>query len=148
MNFYDEFFGLVRTLQGTGIRYALIGGLSMAFHDRPRFTRDIDFLVHPEDLARMREALACAGYAQTAPAWALGGSKMDLHRFLKPGHDDEMVVDILVADESSVDIVSEPVLAPSEAGPVPVARREDIIRLKKRRNSKQDQADIEALGHD
>jgi len=115
----------------------------MAFHDRPRFTRDIDFLVHPEDLDRMREALASAGYAPSAPAWALGGSKMDLHRFLKPGHDDEMV-----ADESSVDIVSDPVLAPSEVGPVPVARREDMIRLKRRRNSKQDQADIEALGHD
>ncbi|NJL19039.1 MAG: hypothetical protein HC901_01660 [Bdellovibrionaceae bacterium] len=31
-------------------------------------------------------------------------------------------------------------------GPVRVARREDLIALKRLRNSKQDEADIEALG--
>ncbi len=45
-------------------------------------------------------------------------------------------------------MLADAIQADSEAGPVPVARRQDIIRLKKYRYSKQDQADIEALGDD
>lgn len=148
MNLYEEFFKVVRAFQGKDIRYALVGGLSLAFHDRPRFTRDIDLLVHPDDLCDIRDALASVGYRQTAPAWTFKNSNLALHRFLKSGEDDEMVVDIIVADETCMGMIADAIQANSDAGSVPVARRQDIIRLKKSRNSKQDQADIEALSDD
>ena len=148
MNLYEEFFSIVRAFHGKGIRYALVGGLSLAFHDRPRFTRDIDFLVNPEDLGEIRDALASLGYRQTAPAWTFKDSTLTLHRFLKPGEDDEIVVDVIAADESHLDVLADAIQADSDAGPVPVARKQDVVRLKRLRNSKQDQADIEALGDD
>jgi hypothetical protein len=40
------------------------------------------------------------------------------------------------------------VVAKSAEGPVRAARKGDLIRLKKLRNSKQDQADIERLEHE
>ena len=148
MNLYEEFFDVVRAFHGKGVRYALVGGLSLAFHGRPRFTRDIDLLVHPDDQDDVREVLEPMGYRRTAPPWSFTGSRLVLHRFLKPGKDDEMVVDVIVADETHIGILADAIQADSDAGPVPVARRQDIIRLKRSRNSKQDQADIEALGDD
>ena len=148
MNLYDEFFNVVRAFQGKGIRYALVGGLSLAFHDRPRFTRDIDLLVHPDDLDDIREVLESIGYRQTAPAWTFKNTNLALHRYHKPGEYDEMLVDIIVADEAHIGVLADAIQADSDAGPVPVARRQDIIRLKRCRNTTQDQADIEALSDD
>lgn len=148
MNLYEEFFGVVEAFQDKRIRYALIGGLSLAFHDRPRFTRDIDLLVHPADLADAAEALSAIGFRPSAPAWSFQNANLSLHRFLKPGEDDEMMVDVIVADEEHIDIIANAVQADSTVGPVPVAEKRDIIRLKQSRNSKQDQADIETLRND
>jgi hypothetical protein len=148
MNLYEEFFRVVAAFTDRRIRYAVVGGLSLAFHVRPRFTRDIDLLVHPDDLSTVQRVLASVGYRPTAPAWTFKDSNLALHRFLKPDDDDEMVVDIIVADRHHIRMLTNAIQAESEAGPVPVARKHDLIRLKRARNSKQDQVDIESLRDD
>ena len=40
MNLFDEFFSMASMFNKLGIRCALVG---LAFHGRPRFTRDVDF---------------------------------------------------------------------------------------------------------
>jgi len=42
MNVFDEFSHIVRMLEERGLRYALVGGIAMAFYTEPRFTRDIE----------------------------------------------------------------------------------------------------------
>jgi hypothetical protein len=42
---------LVEAFDGRSIRYALIGGLAYLLRGRPRFTRDIDFLIEVPQLA-------------------------------------------------------------------------------------------------
>lgn len=52
----------VSVLEGAGLDYLLIGGLAIVIHGRPRHSRDIDFLVRPEDAQRALDALEAAGF--------------------------------------------------------------------------------------
>jgi hypothetical protein len=53
MNLFDEFFKIVESFEKMDLKYAVIGGIAMGFHDQPRFTKDIDILVLPEDLEKI-----------------------------------------------------------------------------------------------
>jgi len=45
MNIFDEFIGIIKHIEREKIRYALVGGVAMAFYTEPRFTQDIDLLI-------------------------------------------------------------------------------------------------------
>ena len=63
--------------------------------------------------------------------------------------DDTMTIDLLVGNEPShEEVIKRAIVDNSERGIVRIARKEDLIWLKKFRNSKQDIADIEALEND
>jgi hypothetical protein len=51
-----------RRLAGLSIRHSLVGGLAVFLHGLRRFTEDIDVLVTPHDLARLRNNLVGSGY--------------------------------------------------------------------------------------
>lgn len=149
MELYDEFFSFIGYLNKLGARYAVVGGIAVAFHGRPRFTRDIDILVHPDDLGLARMAFDRLGYVETAEPWTFRNTNLTLHRFLKVRGEDEMMIDILLANTvGHQKMIEEAVETPSEAGRVRVASRQSLIDLKRARNSNQDKADIEALEHD
>lgn len=122
----------------------------MAFYTEPRFTRDIDLLVDSDDFEKARGILERDGYFESASPWAFPEVAIELHRFLKVSdEEDEMLIDILVAkDEEIRSIIHNAVEAESEQGKIMIANRRDLIRLKKTRDSKQDQADIEKLEDD
>jgi len=44
------------------VDYALCGGVALAIHGVPRATQDIDLLVRPEDLSRLREVARMCGF--------------------------------------------------------------------------------------
>jgi len=143
MNLYDEFFSIISMLNKLGIRYAVVGGIALAFHGRPRFTRDVDFLVHQEDMSLLKMALARLGYEETAEPWLLTNTTLTLHRFLKIEEQDELMIDVLLGyDDAHLRVIHDAVLAESEVGQVSVATRRDIIWMKKSRNSDQDRVDI------
>lgn len=146
MNVFFEFHKLVLELQQRGVRYALIGGVAMAFHAQARFTRDIDFLVEPKHLEDLREILATAGYVESASPWTFSNG-LTLHRFLRVVDGDEMMVDLLVAGTPRQRAVIEQALdfESTGTGVVRVATKSDLIWLKTQRNSALDRADIEAL---
>ena len=147
MNVFYEFHKIVQHLQSEGIEYALIGGVAMAFHGQPRFTKDIDLLVRTEDIARVTDLLAREEYRVASEPWTFRESGLTLHRFMKTAGESEMLVDILASsDERHARIISSAQRSISKGtGEVRVASKQDIIWLKSRRNSKQDQADIEKL---
>lgn len=150
MNVFEEFKRLISELEKKGVRYALIGGVALAFYTEPRFTRDIDLLVESEDFEKTRGILEKDGYFESASPWTFRNVAIELHRFLKTvNEEDEMLIDILVArDEEIGKIIQDAVEAASKEGRVMVARKKDLIWLKSRRDSKQDQADIERLEDD
>jgi hypothetical protein len=42
MNLFDEFFQIVERFEKSDLQYAVVGGIAMAFHDQPRFTKEND----------------------------------------------------------------------------------------------------------
>jgi hypothetical protein len=146
MNVFEEFRKLVIELEKQAVRYALVGGVAMAFYTEPRFTRDIDILVDSEDYQRAKAILEKDGYFESASTWTFRNVAIELHRFLKIAPEDEMMIDILVAkDEDVMRIIQDAVQAESEDGTVRLANKKDLVWLKRLRDSKQDQADIEKL---
>jgi len=146
MNLYDEFFSIVSLFNALGIRYAIVGGIALAFHARPRFTRDIDVLVHQDDMCLLKTAMDRLGYKETAEPWILTNSTLTLHRFLKIEGQDELMIDILVANtDEHFTIIRNVELAESAMGKAPIAAKRDIIWLKRSRNSDQDRVDISEL---
>lgn len=149
MNLYDEFFALIPYLNRLGVRYAVIGGIAMAFHGRPRFTRDIDVLIHPDDIELVRMAFQRLDYRETAAPRTIRNTNLTLHRFLKTAGEDELMVDILLANTpEDQEVIARAVQTEAKVGPVRVADRTDLIRLKAARNSDQDQVDIKGLQDD
>ena len=74
---------------------------------------------------------------------------MTLHRFLKVIENDQMFIDLLVAgEEKHFKIIQNAIEAQGEYGIVYVAEKSDIVWLKRKRNSLQDQADIERLANE
>ncbi len=149
MNVFFEFHKVVKGLQARKVKYAVIGGVAMAFHAYARFTKDVDILTKKSELDAIGEILKKEGYRRSGEPW-LFKSLLTLHRFWKVDDGDEMVVDILVSGCERHDrIIDEALEAYSKhTGRVLVAKKEDLIWLKEQRNSLLDKADIEILKHE
>ena len=146
MNIFEEFIEIAKQFEARNIEYVLIGGLAMAFHSEPRFTRDIDILIEEKELEKIGAIFKEGNYFESAPPWTFENSKLTLHRFVKLQEDEEFMIDVLVAGtKQHGKIIKNAVVAESEKGSVRVARKEDLIRMKRIRNSTQDRADIERL---
>lgn len=146
MNLYDEFSAIVKAFQKKNVRFAIVGGLAMAFHDEPRFTRDIDILLHSEDEEKMAGALISLGYFESAKALKFRNAPIVLRRFVRTQGEEFIPVDILVGKTKRIDaMVDDAVNQPWSKGKVGVATKEDIITLKKGRGSDQDKVDIKKL---
>ena len=150
MNVFEEFKRLIRKLEKQKVRYALVGGVAMAFYTDPRFTQDIDLLVESVDFVKIKGILENEGYFESASPWTFSNVAIELHRFLKvAAPEDEMMIDILIAKDDEVKrIIQDALEADSEEGRVMVANKKDLIWLKRTRYSKQDEADIEKLEDD
>jgi hypothetical protein len=146
MNLYDEFSAIVKAFHKKKMRFAVVGGLAMAFYDEPRFTRDIDLPLHSEDEDKMVGALTSLGYFESTKAGKFKNAPIVLRRFVKTQGEEFIPVDILVGKDKRIDaIVDNALNQPWSKGTVQVATKEDIIRLKKGRGSDQDKVDIKRL---
>ena len=149
MELYREFFAVIEALNKKGLDYSVVGGIALAFHSQPRFTRDIDILAKPIDLPEYEEIFKESGYLKLSKPWTFQNTDITLHRFCKKSVEDDeemIVVDLLLGNEDRHDeIIKNSIVDESAAGKVHLARREDLIWMKKFRGSKQDEADIEKL---
>lgn len=147
MNVFEEFKGIILELEKQKVRYALVGGVAMAFYSEPRFTRDIDILVDIDDFEKAKSLLEKDGYFESASPLTFRNVAIELLRFLKiVAPEDAMMIDILIAKDEEVSrIIQNAVEAESEEGRVMLADKKDLIWLKRSSDSKQDQADIERL---
>lgn len=146
MNIFEEFPRIFSKISEGHIKYALVGGVAMAFHDTPRFTKDIDILFFPEDMEKLKKILALEGYVESTPPWTFKKVDMTLHRFIKIVEKEHLQLDVLTANEKrSRQIIGNALEAESEQGIIRVAKKEDLIWMKQQRNSDQDKVDIEKL---
>jgi hypothetical protein len=149
MNLFDEFFWIVRELGKHNIAYSVVGGIAMAFHAEPRFTRDIDLLVARKEMRKVKRLLQRLGYFESSKPWRFENTRLTLHRFMKTEGEDHLVADILTGEEPRYrEIIENSIEAEWADGFVRVARKEDIIWMKQQRGSDQDRVDIKRLKDD
>jgi len=152
MELFREFFGIAEAINEEGLEYSVVGGIAMAFHSEPRFTRDIDILARPPDLPRYRDIFSKLGFVESARPIGFVKTKMTLHRFWKKSVEDRedlIVVDLLIGhEEVHESIIRDSLIDESSVGMIRLAKKNDLIWMKKIRGSKQDEADIERLAKD
>ena len=151
MNLYDELIGLIDALEQSGLEYAICGGVALAFHGHPRFTKDIDLLIRAEDLEKIRDAVAGRGFK-------IEGGRIPF----RPGKPDEQIVhrvskvsgaEILTLDLILVSPVLEKIWRNRGAfswkgRKVKVLSREGLVEMKRLAGCTQDLADVERLESD
>lgn len=148
LNLLSEFNRIVEALQGTRIRYALAGGLAVAVHGGVRSTEDIDFLVHPEDVAEFATILRKIGYRPTKEPWTFPNTQLTLHRMWLAQKDRQelLMVDLLAANKEYHRAMLERAETEKWAqGVLRILAKPDLIEMKKARLSMKDRADIELL---
>ncbi|XOV69487.1 MAG: nucleotidyl transferase AbiEii/AbiGii toxin family protein [Verrucomicrobiota bacterium] len=149
MELYKEFFHLIRKLNEQEASYSVVGGIALAFHSLPRFTRDIDILGVKEDIEKYGQIFTELGYISLGSPWTFENTNITLHRYGKRSQESReelLVVDLLIGNEPShMKVIEQSIIDESPAGNVRLARREDLIWMKQLRSSPQDLVDIENL---
>ncbi|HEY0713460.1 MAG TPA: hypothetical protein VGF45_12355 [Polyangia bacterium] len=130
------------------MRHAVCGGIAVTIHGATRSTKDIDILVHPEDLARALDAVRPIGFAFAAlPIVFDEGTNRERHvqRVSKLDAGAHLVLDFLVAEAALRDFLEGATRVTLPEGPLMVVTRENLIRMKRQAGRAQDLADIEKL---
>ena len=140
-----DFVELLRLFNKHRVRYCIVGAYALAFHARPRYTKDLDILVEPsiKNGERIVNALKKFGFGQlklTAEDFVQPG------RFIQLGYE-PVRVDLLT---SLAGFTFEQVWRHRALGRYGNVRalfigREELIRNKELVGRHQDQADLERL---
>jgi hypothetical protein len=91
----------------------LIGGFALHFYGVDRQTMDVDFLVSPEDFAKLEHRLAGGGYHP--------GERSDLFARFVPSEKPKLTVDFLFADSGTMERIR------AEGKTVDIAGREFVV---------------------
>jgi hypothetical protein len=140
----EELGALIDELHAANVEYALCGGLALAVHGAPRATIDIDLLVPPQDVSRVREVAAVRGFRFAA--LPMNFSKIRIERITKIHPDgDTLILDLLVYSPDLEEVWQTRERRRWNGRDLSVVSAEGLITLKMLRQSAQDLADIEAL---
>ncbi len=148
MNIFHEFQHLIAALNAAGVPYALCGGLAMAVHGYPRATKDIDLLVHPDDLPQIEAVVKNAGF--DVPGGTLTfkhgtPEETQVVRFSKFEGTDYLTLDLLLVTAVFESVwISRQKAALSEMD-FQVVSREGLAKMKTLAGRSQDKADLEKL---
>lgn len=151
LDLYEEFLGVVETLERGRVPYAVCGGLAVAIHTQPRATVDIDLLVPEEAVESVIAAVKPLAFEETAFPMTFSEGQVRIRRLtkLEAGGPDFLVLDLLIAQAEG--LLRQVWAARGQVAwaqdKVTVVSRDGLIALKRLRNSPQDLADIQALEH-
>jgi Nucleotidyl transferase AbiEii toxin, Type IV TA system len=141
-----DFAELFACFNVRGVRAVVVGGYALAFHAKPRFTKDIDVFVEPtrDNASRLLAALADFGF---------GGVGLTEEDFSAPGAIIQLGrppnrVDLLTAIDgvSFADAWAGRVAGSYGEQPVFYLGLEELRRNKRASGRPQDLADLETLG--
>ena len=140
---------IIKTLQNAGVLFEVVGGVAVNAHiyaphrSRSFVTRDIDVLVHRDDLDRIAKAVEPLGYKAKK---MMGG-----YTLIRPGQDLAEAIHLLFAGErsKSTQPYPHPEVHPEEKHlldiVVPVAPLRDLLQMKLSSMRPKDLIHIETL---
>ena len=147
LNLLQEFKNIIKVLEEENIDYAVCGGMAMAIHGFLRATVDIDIILLQENIKKTKDAFKAHGYIFESNPMIFGNGDTIIHRITKVDSDSEdfLVLDILEVTTSMREIWKNRRQIESDFGFISVVDKTGLIQMKKMRNSKVDQEDIERL---
>ena len=144
MDFFQELKNLTEALEAGSVDYALCGGVALAIHGVPRATQDIDCLVLPADLARLREVVRQCGF--TLESFPMDfSSGITIQRFTKIIDGQPLMLDALLVGKVLEGAWEGRQTAELEGGRIRVVSRDDLIALKLAAGRPQDLVDVQRL---
>ena len=147
LDLFDELSALIRAFDGRGIDYALCGGLALAVYGLPRATVDIDVLVPPEGLSRLKQVAAGRGFDIEARPMRFAAGAVEIHRMSKvdPDPGDLLSLDAVLVTPELTTVWAGRRRVEWEGGELTVVSRAGLIAMKRLRGSGQDRDDIASL---
>jgi len=148
MDLRDELLGLVECLAEENIDYAICGGIALAIHGYPRFTKDIDILVQSEDLDRAIHAVARIGFvldSGTLPFDQGGPRAREVRRISKTEGAEVLTLDLLLVSPVLESVWSSRGGFEWQDRHLQVVSREGLVEMKRLAGRDQDLLDVKQL---
>jgi hypothetical protein len=145
LNLPRDFVELLTEFAAADVRYLVISGYAVGFHDRPRATKDIDLLLAdtPDNIARAGRALTAFGAPRNIVDALQGAAFDDVVWFgIPPGRVD------LLKSAGGVDFdnaYQRRIVMTLEGVDVSVVSIEDLLAMKRAADRDQDRVDIARL---
>jgi len=145
VDFYSELRQLVAELENRAIDYALCGAVALAIHGVTRATQDIDILLRPQDLDRLREAIRPRGFTfEALPMDFTNG--VSIQRFTKLVEGQPFSLDVVLVRDFLEKVWNDRLSVSFEGGKVKVVSEAGLITLKLVAARPQDLVDVKRLG--
>jgi hypothetical protein len=148
MDLIEELLGLVDALRAERIEYAVCGGIAVAIHGHPRFTKDLDLLVQRADVERIRAAAKRCGFTlEGLPLVFASGSvnEREILRLTKAVGPETLTLDLLLVGPPLAGVWAARKPATWRGRELWVVSREGLLQMKRLSGRPQDLADIQAL---
>lgn len=144
MDLYEELGQLVDAFSQAGVDYAICGGIALALHGYPRFTKDIDVLIRAEDLDRAVRVAEQCGYLD--PAGRIPFEQMDVFRTNKIQGREVLTLDLLQVSPHLEDVWRGRQRFQWQAHTIQVVSASGLAKMKKLAGRDQDFVDLKRLG--
>ena len=140
---------MIEALEAHLVGYAVCGGLAVAIHGFPRFTKDIDLLVLSDDIQRIKAILDGIGFShEAAPMIFRAGTYREalIHRVSKIDGADLLTVDLIEARGWLVEVFHSRRAFEWRSHRLQVVSREGLTAMKTATGREQDEVDLSRLG--
>ncbi len=148
LNINDELESVARSLNESGIAYALCGGLAVAVHGYPRATQDIDMLIRESDLNQAIALLGKKGYclsAGFAPFDVGKESESRVYRVSKASGEDLLTIDLVLVSPIMEDVWEDRDTFQVDDYEITVVSLSGLKKMKRLAGRPQDLVDLERL---
>lgn len=147
MDLFIELQNIIKSFDEEKIDYALCGGLALAVYARPRATLDIDIMVDPDLLDKIKQIVENLGFNIPAMPMAFKGGAVQIQRMTKIDNEsgEHLVLDLLLVTPETKLSWESRISVDWEGGTLKVLSPKGLIMLKLLRKSGQDMDDINYL---
>ncbi len=148
LDLYAELRALVDALHDRNLDYAICGGVALAIHGHPRFTKDIDIVIQSRSLDAVRACVNELGFIHPASVLPFGrGTDQErlVYRMTKILGEETLTIDLLVLGPGFDEVWDNREFFAWNDRKIQVVSRDGLIKMKRLAARKQDEADIEAL---
>lgn len=149
MDLYEELLNIVDAFYKEKLDYALCGGIAVAFHGYPRFTKDIDILIRPEDLEQVLEVVRNQTFlieAGRMPFGEEGQNRREIYRISKIEGEEILTLDFILVSPILEDVWEGREIFEWKGREVQVVSPEGLLKMKRLSGRDQDILDLKKLG--